>query len=191
MNIRVPIVIFDRHIHLSRHDAEILFGKGFTLTKYQLLSQPGQFVAQETLTVKWAHGSLENVQIFWPWRKYSQVEILTGDLDLLWVDAPTRVSADLSGSGTITLIGPQGELVLQEGVIVPQRHLHLTVADAEEFWLQDGQSVAVKTSTEKSCYTFDSIVVRVRDDYVLDCHITLEEWKLAWLGVGAWWTLML
>ena len=38
----VPVGISNRHIHLSAEHVEILFGKGYRLTKLKDLSQPGQ-----------------------------------------------------------------------------------------------------------------------------------------------------
>jgi len=43
----IPIAVSARHIHLQEEHVEILFGKGYQLTKKQDLSQPGQFAANE------------------------------------------------------------------------------------------------------------------------------------------------
>ncbi|MBQ9078529.1 MAG: propanediol utilization protein, partial [Ruminococcus sp.] len=40
-----------RHVHVTQEHLEILFGKGYELTKKKDLSQPGQFACEERVTV--------------------------------------------------------------------------------------------------------------------------------------------
>ena len=37
-----------RHVHVSREDLDILFGEGYELTNKKELSQPGQYVTNES-----------------------------------------------------------------------------------------------------------------------------------------------
>ena len=40
-----------RHVHVTQEDLEVLFGKGYELTKKKDLSQPGQFASNEKVTI--------------------------------------------------------------------------------------------------------------------------------------------
>lgn len=98
--------------------------------------------------------------------------------------APIRESGDLEGSAAITLIGPAGTLELQQGLIVAQRHIHMSVADAKDFNLQNGQIVKVRTPGERAV-VFENVVVRAGDNYALDMHIDMDEANATGLGAGA------
>lgn len=67
--IPIPIGISARHIHLSKEDKESLFGDGYELTPIYDLSQPGQYVCDETLIIKGPKGKVERVRILGPERK--------------------------------------------------------------------------------------------------------------------------
>ena len=44
---KIPIGVSGRHLHVSQEHLEILFGKGYELTKFRDLSQPGQYACEE------------------------------------------------------------------------------------------------------------------------------------------------
>lgn len=44
--IAIPVGVSNRHVHLSDEDVEALFGKGYQLTPFKELKQPGQFAAK-------------------------------------------------------------------------------------------------------------------------------------------------
>jgi len=48
-----PIIagVSNRHVHLSREDLDLLFGKGYALTPTKDLGQPGQFACKEMVTI--------------------------------------------------------------------------------------------------------------------------------------------
>lgn len=187
---RVPIWISNRHVHLSQADANTLFGPNHQLKCVKNLSQPGQFACEETLTLQGPKGSIEKVRILWPYRKFSQVEIMLGDTFKLGIPTPIRESGNLEGSAPVKLIGPVGELDLEQWMIVAKRHIHMTVADAKNFWVTDGQIVQVKTNGERELI-FDEVVIRVNDSYALDMHIDVEEGNAAWLKQGDRWELII
>lgn len=110
---------------------------------------------------------------------------MLGDTFKLGTPTPIRESGDLDGSAPVTIIGPAGQVELSQGMIVAKRHIHMTVADAENFGVTNGQIVKVKTNGERSLI-FDEVVIRVSDSYALDMHIDVEEGNAAGLKQGDW-----
>ena len=49
--VKVPIEISARHLHLTQEDVDILFGEGYQLTNKRELSQKGYYVAEERVEV--------------------------------------------------------------------------------------------------------------------------------------------
>jgi len=180
---RIPIWISNRHIHLSQIDVEKLFEKGYQLQQDKPLSQPGKFSCKETLTLVWPKGKIEKVRIMWPTRKCTQVELLRGDIFVLWCEAPVRVSGNIQDSWSLTLVGPKWDVFISQGVIVAQRHLHCTIPEAKDLWVHHNQVVKIKIPGPREL-VFDQVKVRVRDDAALDFHIDREEANAA--GVEKW-----
>lgn len=164
-----------RHIHVTQEDLEILFGKGYELTKKKELSQPGQYACEERVQVVGSKGLFPAVSILGPVRSATQVELSASDARSLGINAPLRESGDVNGSAGCKLIGPKGEIELSQGVIVAKRHIHASGADAEKLGLKDKQTVQVKIVSEGRSLTFDDVVVRVNDSYVLAMHIDTDE----------------
>ena len=164
-----------RHVHLTREHVEILFGKGHELTKKKDLSQPGQFACEERVTVKGAKKELAGVSVLGPERPATQVEISLTDARSIGVDAPVRESGDIAGSGACTLVGPCGEVTIEEGVIAAKRHIHLDTATAEKFGLADKQIVQVKVESNGRSNIFGDVVVRVSDKFAAAMHVDTDE----------------
>ena len=61
-----------RHVHVTKQQAVILFGHG--LTPKRPLSQPGQYLARERVTVIGPKGCFEEVAVLGPERPEGQVE---------------------------------------------------------------------------------------------------------------------
>lgn len=179
----IPVGVSNRHIHLSAEHLERLFGKGFQLTILKPLSQPGQFAANETVTIKGPKGEIRNVRILGPVRGNTQVEVSKTDTFILGVQAPVRMSGDIEGTPGITVIGPQGEVTIDKGVIIAKRHIHFSPKDAEEFGVVDHQKVKVKSIGERSLI-FDEVIVRVHPSFALDFHIDTDEANAAGLVSG-------
>jgi len=179
----VPVGISNRHIHLSNQDLETLFGKGYELTVRNDLSQTGQFAAEETISIEGPKSSMQNIRILGPTRAETQLEISRTDSFALGVRPPVRDSGSLEGSPGIKLIGPEGEVVLDKGVIIAQRHIHMTEEDAEKFGVEDKDLVSVRVGGERGVI-FENVLVRVRNDFVLEMHIDTDEANAAILGNG-------
>lgn len=175
-NNEVLVEISARHVHLSQADLETLFGKGYALTVKKELSQPGQFASNERVRVIGSKGEFPAVSILGPVRKATQVEISLTDARSIGVAAPVRESGDIAGSGACRLVGPEGEIEINEGVIAAKRHIHATVADAERMGLENGEIVSVEIPTSNGRnLTFGDVVVRVSDSYALAMHIDTDE----------------
>lgn len=170
----IPVGVSNRHIHLSQADLDTLFGPGYQLTPIKDLSQPGQFACKETVTICGPKGAIEKLRVLGPVRSKSQVEILTGDGFKLGVKAPARLSGELTGTPGITVVGPKGSVQLSEGLIVAQRHIHMTPADADVFGVSDGQAVQIEVTGSRGGI-FGNVVIRVTDTSALECHIDAEE----------------
>ncbi len=161
-----------RHVHLTKQDAQTLFGHG--LTEKSPLSQPGQYVTNERVTLIGPKGELARVAVLGPERTKTQVEISLTDALTLGIKAPIRQSGDTAGTPGIHLRGDCGELELSEGVIVAKRHLHITPHDAEKFHVEDGQTVKLRCLSERPTI-FDDVVVRVSDKSATRVHIDYDE----------------
>lgn len=180
---KVPVGISNRHLHLSQTDLEILFGEGSQLTPIKDLSQTGQFAAEEVVTLATKKNCIQNVRILGPTRPDTQVEISRTDAFTLGLRPPVRDSGAITDSESVTLVGPKGSLQLKQGVIIALRHIHMNEEDAANFGVKDKDTVSVKTSGERSL-TFENVLVRVREDFVLEFHIDTDEANAAGLGNG-------
>ena len=167
-----------RHIHVTKEQLAILYGEGHELTPKKALSQPGQFVCEEKLTLVGPRGELK-VSILGPERKEGQVELSLTDARTLGVEAIIRESGFIEGTNGIKVVGPCGEVELEKGVIAAKRHIHMTPADAEKYGVENGQIVNVKVETEDRSLVFGDTVVRVRDDFALAMHIDTDEGNAA------------
>ena len=172
----VPVGISNRHIHLSREDLDTLFGKGYELTPIKELSQPGQFACKEQLTIVGpSMRSIEGVRVLGPVRKQSQVEISVTDSYVLKVKPPVRESGSLAGSAPVTIIGPKGIVILKEGCIIANRHIHMSLEDGARFGVKDGDYVTVDAfSGTKRTRWFD-VQVRVSDQFRLEMHVDTDD----------------
>ena len=164
-----------RHVHLTAADLEALFGPGASLTHKKDLSQPGQFACEERVTLIGPKKSIPNVIILGPERSATQVELSFTDARTLGLTPPVRESGDLRGSAPCKIVGPAGEIEIQEGAIIAKRHIHMTPADAERFGVRDKQIVRVRLDGEGRSTVYGDVVVRVSPKFALAMHIDTDE----------------
>ena len=164
----IPVGVSNRHAHLSQEDLDMLFGKGYKLTKIKDLSQPGQYACKETITICGPKGAIEKVRILGPIRSKTQVEVLAGDCVKLGTAAYPRLSGDLANTPGVTLVGPKGATQIKEGLIVAQRHIHMTPCDARELGVHDGEIVSIKFDTIRGGI-FNNVAIRANDASKLEC----------------------
>ena len=180
-----------RHVHVTQETLEALFGKGYQLTVKKELSQPGQFASNERVTVVGPKKELANVSILGPCRKFNQVELSATDARSIGIDAPIRESGDIKGSGKCTLVGPNGSVELEEGVIVAKRHIHMQPADAAEFGVKNGDIVSVLIENGNGRKTvFGDTVIRVSDSFRLAMHVDTDESNAAACAKGQMGTIV-
>jgi putative phosphotransacetylase len=173
----VPVGVSARHAHLSQKDLEILFGKGYELTKFKDLSQPGQYAANEKIDVVSLDPkgkTISGVRVLGPVRGETQIELVRSDAIKNKFVAPVRSSGDIEGSGGCKLVGPCGEVVIDKGVIVADRHIHFSVEDAEEYGVKDKDVVSVKVEGKKGGI-MHNVLCRVSPKFALDFHIDTDD----------------
>ena len=168
----VPLEASGRHVHLTSAQAQALFGHG--LTPKRPLSQPGQYLACERVTVTGPKGEFQNVAVLGPERSQAQVEVSMTDARTLGISAPLRLSGNVEDTPGVTLSTPMGRIDLTNGVIVAKRHIHMTPEDAARFGVTDKQVVRLQTYTERPVI-FGDTVVRVSPDFATYAHLDYDE----------------
>ncbi|MBL8983461.1 MAG: hypothetical protein JNL26_14820 [Gemmatimonadetes bacterium] len=175
----VPIGISNRHVHLSAADVAVLFGAA-ALTSHRPLTQPGQFAADQRVTLIGPKGRIENLRVVGPARGATQVELAMSDAAVLGIAPPIANSGMLSTStGGVTLEGPAGRVVLTRGVIVAARHLHLSLADARRQRLADGDTVTIRCGAAGRETTWHGVLVRSGDGHATEFHLDVDEGRAA------------
>lgn len=174
-----------RHVHLSQEDLDILFGKDYKLTNKKELSQPGEFASNERVCVKGPKGEICGILILGPVRRHTQVEVSLTDARKLGVVAPIRESGNTKGTPGCLIVGPQGEVNLEKGVIVAKRHIHLDNETADEIGLKDRQIVSVKVDSKERSLIFGDVVIRVDENFAPAMHLDTDESNAAGLSGAA------
>lgn len=177
-NMKIPIEISARHVHLSEKDFEKLFGKDKSLHKFKDLSQPGEFAAEEIVALISPKKEIKDVRILGPFRGNSQVEISVTDAYSLKLDPfpKIKVSGDLSGTTKILVKGPEGSIKIP--CIIAKRHLHCDFETAEKLKIKNNEKISVKVSGERETI-FSEIVVRIGEGWILSMHVDTDEGNAA------------
>ena len=164
MSKMVPVGISAHHIHLSKADFQALFPELEDLTFFKALSQPGQYAAVEKLDVV----SLDP--------KGKTIAGVRSECTKCKINGPVRSSGDTAGSGAVKLVNPLNgkEIVLEEGVIVADRHIHFSEEEAKEFGVVDKQTVSVKVGGRKGGI-MNEVLCRVSPKFALDFHIDVDD----------------
>lgn len=168
---KVKVGISNRHVHLTKEVKDILFGSDFELEIKRELLQTGEFASTSKVTLKTDKGIIEDVRVIGPLRKYTQVEILKSDEELLGLSTTERNSGELDDTPGITLVGPLGEIYVPSCVIIANRHIHMTPKDAEEFGVVNDQSVSIK----KDDTVINNVHIKIKGNFVLECHLDKDD----------------
>lgn len=171
---QVPVGVSARHLHLERSQVEQLFGTWYRLRPMKSLSQPGQYACEETVEIIGPKGTPLKMRILGPERKKTQVEVSLSDSRNLGIIPPIRTSGDISGTPGIRIRGPRGEIEIREGVIIPDRHIHMTPEDARWYGVKNGERVKVQIGGARGG-VIENIVIRVTTASKLDFHIDTDD----------------
>ena len=176
MRNEIPVEVSARHVHLSQEQVEILFGEGHQLTPDKMLSQPGQYLSKERVTIVGPKKKMERVGVLGPARKHGQVELSLTDCFAIGIKtAVVRESGDISGTPGVVLESETASVTLEEGVIVAKRHIHMTPDEAKEFGVADKQVVQVEINQNGRATIYGDVIVRVHETYALAMHIDTDE----------------
>lgn len=170
----IPIGVSNRHIHLTEKDYNQLFPNEPIQVK-KWLKQPGEFAAEQTLTVVSERGELKRVRILGPLRKFSQVELSKTDARMLGMKIPIRVSSDIEGTPGIKLVSKHSEIFLPKGAIVAKRHIHLPESVANEYGVKQGDEVSVLVGSEIRSLVLNHCTIRVNNQFIPEMHIDTDE----------------
>lgn len=163
-----------RHIHLNREAIDFLFGEGYQLQPAKYLSQTGEFASKERVTIEGPKGTIHDVIILGPERTNCQVEVSLTDARMLGVKAPVRVSGNIENTPGIIVINESKSLVLDRGVIVAKRHIHVKDTDAEKLGVKDQESISIKVFSDRPLI-FEDVIVRISHKFETYMHIDYDE----------------
>jgi putative phosphotransacetylase len=179
----VPVAVSNKHVHLSRQDADILFGTGYEFEEFRPLVQPGQFAAKEKLSMIGPKGRIDGIRVLGPIRPKTQAEFSVTDSFVLGIDPDVRMSGDLAGSPGIRLASDRGEVEISEGAIVAARHLHMSEEQAAAFGLKNGQEVSLRKTNGRNI-TLHDVIVRSGNEHELEVHLDTDEANAAMIKSG-------
>ncbi|WP_041082229.1 phosphate propanoyltransferase [Thermotoga profunda] len=180
----IVVGVSNRHVHLSREDLDVLFGRGYELKPIKDLGQPGQYAADEKVIIVGPKGAIEQVRVLGPVRNQTQIEISKTDAFKLGVNPPVRDSGDIEGTPGIVIVGPKGTVVKDKGVILAKRHIHMLPKDARHYGVKDKDIVKVVCEKEGRRLVFDDVLIRVSEKFALEFHVDTDEANAALLNNG-------
>ncbi len=169
---KVSVGISNRHVHLTEDTFKSLFDLE-KLSCRNKLNQIGEFASNERVTIQCGEYKIENVVIIGPFREYNQVEISASDARKLKVSPPVRKSGNVKGSVPVTLIGPKGEVSLEEGLIIANRHVHFSLEDAKMNNIVDDQKLYIKVTGDKAGIM--EAVAKVSKNGYYELHIDTDD----------------
>ena len=165
-----------RHIHLSREDIDVLFGPGYELTVHRPLYQPGNFAANETVTLVGPRSRLiSNLRILGPLRKDTQIELaFTDAISLGFDDIPVRLSGNIEGTPGALIMGPKGHVQMKKGLIRAAIHVHMNPDDAKYYNVKQGDLMKLRIGGDAGV-TFNRVHVRIDPRSLLNVHMDTDE----------------
>jgi len=176
------VSISARHCHLTDEHVEILFGPGHTLTPEKPLYQDGFFAAAETVMVVGPRRRmLPTVRVLGPTRSHSQVELAFTDSISLGITAPVRHSGQIAGTPGCVLVGPQGVVEFNEGVIRAARHVHMSHGEAQRQGVANGDFMKLRVQSDMCTTVMEDLLVRADDTAKLEVHIDTDEGNACFL----------
>jgi putative phosphotransacetylase len=164
-----------RHMHLCRTDIDALFGKGYELTEYRPLYQPGNFAANEMVTLIGPRSRvISNLRILGPLRPESQIELAYTDAISLGLDIPVRLSGNTKGTPGAWVMGPKGMIELKQGIIRAAIHVHMNPEDADFYGVEQGDLMKLRVGGAAGV-SFEKVHVRIDKTVLLNVHMDTDE----------------
>ena len=162
---KIKVGVSNRHIHLCKEDADILFGKDYEFHKRNDLSQKGQYACEEIVAVSTDKYTFDHVRVLGPIREYTQVEVSADDAKLLGIDPPIRDSGDLANSESVFLTGPKGKIYKENCCIKATRHIHCNKIELPSH--NNGDIVNITFNGQ----VINNVHIKMRDDFSLELHV--------------------
>ena len=162
---KIRVGVSNRHIHLCKIDADILFGNDYEFKKRNDLTQTGEYACEGVVKVSTDKYEFPYVRVLGPLRVYTQVEVSRDDSDKLGINPPVRDSGDLEDSESVWLEGPNGKIFKKNCCIIANRHIHCNKLD--NIGHNNGDIVQVKVND----MIIDDVHIKEKDSYVLELHI--------------------
>ncbi|HIU26047.1 MAG TPA: phosphate propanoyltransferase [Candidatus Copromorpha excrementigallinarum] len=170
----IPVEASARHVHLSREDLETLFGDNYELNVKKSISQPGQFLSEERVSLIGPKGRMDNVAVLGPVRDRTQVELSFTDCRSLGINAPVRMSGELEEAADIYIMANGIVTEARSSAIVAKNHIHMPPEDAGKYRLKNGEQVNVRVNSSRPI-VFEGVTVRVSEDARPAFHIDYDE----------------
>ncbi|MCI8467621.1 MAG: propanediol utilization protein [Bacilli bacterium] len=171
MEYKIPVGISNKHVHLTKETYQQLFDEPLEIEKN--LSQIGEFASNQFVDLKTSSNLLKKVRIVGPFRSYNQVEICKSDAYLLGLNPPVRKSGDLKNAETITVVGPKGEITLEQACILAERHVHMNTKDLKKYQVKDNDLVQIKIDGPRSALL--DAYIKSSENGVLELHLDRDE----------------
>ena len=162
---KIKVGVSNRHIHLCKEDADILFGENYEFTKRNDLGQTGEYACNEVVAVSTDNYVFDHVRVMGPLRDYTQVEVSLDDANLLGINPPVRDSGDLDNSEAVWITGPVGKIYKENCCIRATRHIHCNKFDNINH--NNGDIVNVKFKDQ----IIDNVHIKMKDSYILEMHV--------------------
>jgi putative phosphotransacetylase len=172
----IPVERSGKHVHLSRADIDVLFGKGFQLVPMRELSQRGQFASTSTVVINGTNGKSLVMRVVGPERDESQIELAKSDAIKLGLGAKIRSSGDHRDTASAVISRPGQDLVVMAPAIVPARHLHVPTGHPILERIGQRDRVAVEGVGDRG-YVMFMVEVKVSDDGGLAVHLDDDEYN--------------
>lgn len=169
---KISVGVSNRHMHLTEETFKKICNENLEVRNK--LNQPNQFASTMTFTIKTPKSEINNVRLLGPFRSYNQVEISRTDAIKLGLNPPVRTSGDIKGSSSITIIGPNGSIDLNECVIIADRHIHISKKMLKEKGLENYKKVQVKVDGEKGGI-LDNVDLKISDEAYFELHLDTDD----------------
>jgi propanediol utilization protein len=176
-----PIDVIPAHAYLTVEDQQKLFGLGYPMTVLNEHTQPGQLVYKETIRVVGVSGAEIEVHILGPnWLK-SFVELSGVEAKMLGYDLEEVKTGDLQSAGSCRLVGPEGEIFLERGLIVPRPCLTLNLEMAENLGISNGQEIDMEFQLRDS-EIVEKVIARIHPTFGNRVEVNADYARKIWLA---------